>query len=256
VISSTNNAAVKKVVRLRKRRERLRRALMIVEGHAAVGAALDAGMPLIEVFHTPGAALRRGSLFARLGTSTAKVVECSERVITFLAGTDHPPDVLAVAPLREASLAEASAGDFCVVLSEIRDPAVVGGIMAAATGAGATSVIAMKGTADIFAPAAIRAAAGAHFVVPVAAGYDASTVAGIFGGGRRLVALVATGEGTDVADAALKPPLALIVCGSGLPTAFDGAERVTAGASAGGVGPGIGARAAIALEEIRRGVTA
>lgn len=252
MISSTNNAAVRKVVRLRKRRERLRRGLMLVEGHQAVNAALDAGLPLVEVFHTPGAARRRGSLLGRLNSSTARILECSDRVIAFIAGTDHPPDVVAVAPMREATVADAAAGGFCVVLSEIRDPAVAGGIMAAAAGAGASSVIALKGTADISSPVAVRAGGGAHFVVPSASNADPGLVGSLLEG-RRVVALVAQPEATDVADAALKPPLAIVVCGAGVPSPFDAAERVAAGGTTGGVGPGVGARAAIALEEVRRG---
>jgi tRNA G18 (ribose-2'-O)-methylase SpoU len=219
-----------------------------------VTAALDEYSPLVEVFHTPGAATLRASLLGRLKTSTARVSECSDRVMAFLTGTDHPPDVLAVAPTRSSPLEKAT-GDFVVVLSEIRDPGVVGGIMAAATGAGATSVIATNGTADVFSPAAIRAAFGAHFVVPVSSGHDASEVAAVLSG-RRLVALVASPDALDVADAGLKPPLALIVSGGELDPAFATAERVGAGGSSGGVGPGIGARAAIALEEVRRGASA
>lgn len=88
-----------------------------------------------------------------------------------LAQTETSQGILAVVKKREYS-AE-SLKEKCdrnrnvVVLDRLQDPGNIGTIIRTAEGAGYAAVIALKGTADIFSPKTIRAAAGSVFRIPI-----------------------------------------------------------------------------------------
>lgn len=245
MISSLNNATVKATARLRKRRERERRGAFLVEGHRAAAVALSSGARFLALLHTPAARRRRAALVT--AAAATKVHEVSNEVMAFLTDSAHPPDVLAVVPLRPAGLGEAVAAGLVVVLAGVRDPAVAGGILAAGAAAGARGAVALRGTADVFAPAAVRAAAGAHFALRLAAGADPAAVAGALEG-RRVAAL--SEDGVPVCSASMREIDALVVCDGEVPAAFAAARRVSIPAGDRGVAAGLVARAAIALHEV------
>ncbi|GAA4828789.1 TrmH family RNA methyltransferase [Garicola koreensis] len=58
------------------------------------------------------------------------------------------------------------------VITELQDPGNVGTIIRTADAAGAGVVILSPGSADPWAPKVVRAAAGSHFHIPIAAGID------------------------------------------------------------------------------------
>ena len=67
---------------------------------------------------------------------------------------------------RKALLEQGAAGNF-VVLDRLQDPGNIGTIIRTADAAGYGLVAVMKGTADVFSPKVVRAAAGSLFRVPV-----------------------------------------------------------------------------------------
>jgi TrmH family RNA methyltransferase len=54
-----------------------------------------------------------------------------------------------------------------LVLDAVGDPGNAGTLLRSAVGAGATAVLATKGTVDLYAPKVVRAGAGAHFLMDV-----------------------------------------------------------------------------------------
>ena len=54
-----------------------------------------------------------------------------------------------------------------VVLDRLQDPGNIGTIIRTAAAAGYLAVISLKGTADVFSPKSIRAAAGSVFMIPI-----------------------------------------------------------------------------------------
>ncbi|GAC1416223.1 MAG: RNA methyltransferase [Actinomycetota bacterium] len=246
MISSLNNATVKATAKLAKRRERDRRRMFLVEGHRATTVALASGISVPLLFYTP-AARKRTELLDGAALSGSKMSEVSPAVMRHLTTHAHPPDVLAVATQRPATAKKAAAGAFLVVLSGVKDPAVAGGILSAAAGAGATGVIVLEGSTDVFAPAAARAAAGAHFILPIARDIaPADAVAAC--GSRALYAL--TEQGRAVCSASMNLPLALVVCESGVPAEFAHADCVAVPSGVHGCGPGLGSRAAISIYQV------
>ncbi|HVL91048.1 MAG TPA: TrmH family RNA methyltransferase [Actinomycetota bacterium] len=246
MISSRANAAVKSTVRLRKRREREKRGVFLVEGHRAVSAAVAKGIKLLDVFHTEPALRHREPLLRSISGATVRSV--TPEIMAHLTGHDHPPDVLAIAPLRPSSIKAAVKGDLIVILSGVRGPGVAGGILAAAAAADASGVIVLGSTTDPFGPACVRAAAGAHFALAVAPCEDAAAAAAA--AGQRTV-VVLSEDGSPVCSENMRPPLALVVAEGPLPEAFSTARRVSVPAGSAGVAAGLVARAAIALHEAR-----
>ncbi|MGC2872518.1 TrmH family RNA methyltransferase [Ihubacter sp. mB4P-1] len=88
-----------------------------------------------------------------------------------LAQTETSQGVIAVVRKRQYTVGELGAitteNSNFVVLDRLQDPGNIGTIIRTAEGAGYAAVVAVKGTADIFSPKTIRAAAGSVFRIPI-----------------------------------------------------------------------------------------
>ncbi|MGH2726221.1 MAG: TrmH family RNA methyltransferase, partial [Actinomycetota bacterium] len=250
-----NNPQIRAIRKLRKRRERERRGAMLVEGRRALGVAIRAGSPVIELVHTPGAREKRLEMVRAVRASGAKVLEVSPEVMASLTGVGSVPDVVGVVPLLESSLEEAaSAFGFGAVLAGVHDPAAAGSILASCAAAGGSVAIGTTGTTDRFAPKPVRSAGGAHFLMRVAAGVDPTACAeSLRSAGVRLVTL--DPEGEDLATSTLSEPLAVVVGEEGSvpePLAASVLGRVRIGDPEAGIRPPLAAEAAVVLFEAGR----
>lgn len=112
---------------------------------------------------------------------------------------------------------------FILIADGIQDPGNLGTLIRSAAGAGVTKVIALPGTVDPWAPKTVRAAAAAHFLVPI----DTMTVESLMTGlpvDTMMVGAEASGSGCyDKID--LSGPLAVAIGseGSGLSAGIRGA---------------------------------
>ena len=150
-ITSPHNEALKEVRKLAGRRWREKLREFVAEGEDLLAAADAAGWQ---------ARLRlcaQGS-----GLAGAEVAPHLLRDVSALGSGTR---VLAVYPQRWAPK---PAGPVCVALWGVGDPGNVGTVLRAALAFGAASVAIGPGTADPFAPKAVRASMGALFAVPVA----------------------------------------------------------------------------------------
>lgn len=62
---------------------------------------------------------------------------------------------------------EPAGSPFVLVADGVQDPGNLGTLIRSAAGAGASRVVALPGTADPWSPKTVRAAAGAHFLIPI-----------------------------------------------------------------------------------------
>jgi TrmH family RNA methyltransferase len=246
VITSVGNPVIRRVRRLRKRMWRERTSRVLVEGHRAVRSALSGGS-VETVLYTPVAARLRADVIALAEGHGARAHEISPAVMSYLTSATTAPDVLAVAAMP---LARAMRGPG-LILSEVRDPATVGSVMASAAAVGFSSIVVAPGCADVFSGKCLRAAQGAHFrtaVVKVASLFDAVEMARA--GGMQVVGLAE--KGASPWETALAGPMMLVVTGATEvdPSLCDEVVAVPAGE----IAPSLSARAAVVLYEwVRQG---
>ena len=99
-----------------------------------------------------------------------KVFYLDDRLFDRLSQTETSQGIMAIVKKPEFSRAEftdKNDGSNYVVLDRLQDPGNIGTIIRTADAAGYGLVIAMKGTADVFSPKAVRAATGSLFRMPV-----------------------------------------------------------------------------------------
>lgn len=204
-ITSTRNPRVLEVAALHRRRERRERGQHLVEGIRTVTAAFAAGV-LDEVWATEEAA-------ARLDLPTgAPLVIVAEHVLERVADARTPQGVVAIARTSPAALESVVGRGLLVVLDAVSDPGNVGTIVRTADAAGATGVVLTEGSADVYAPKTVRAAAGSTYHLPVVTEVTlAEVVRACHAAGQQVFGLAGDGERSVDDLAGWSPPPALVL---------------------------------------------
>ena len=171
IIKSLQNPRIKRVVRLRDRRERAREKAIIVEGYRAILRAVENGYPLEELYICPALYLgdNEPALIARAADAGARIIEVTAGPFAKMAFRDRPEGLLAVAPLKQRPLLEHSPGEkgFYLIVEAIERPGNLGSIFRSADAAGVDGVIVCEARTDIYDPAVVRASIGTIFSIPV-----------------------------------------------------------------------------------------
>jgi TrmH family RNA methyltransferase len=221
VITSRDNAKLKLVRKLQRRRYRDETGLFVAEGEDLAGAAEAAGIEPVEL------------------------LVAGENVEAELLGSvstlPHPARVVGV--YRRADLPRGSR-DVTLGLWRVADPGNVGTLIRTADAFGA-AVALSAGSADPLGPKALRASAGAVFRVPLS---DWEALPG------HRVALVAHG-GTPLGELDLAPPLTFLLGAEreGLSEELaTGCDRATIPLPGGAESLNVAAAGAVALYEVTR----
>lgn len=193
VITSTQNPRVKGLLALRRRQERERAGLLLVEGHDELAVALASGARPVELYHCPEVA--RGpdapDLLREAEAAGAQVIEVGRAVFERIAYRQAPDGWLAVFPALPTGLdrLDVPRGTGAVLVCEsVEKPGNLGAMLRTADAAGLDAVIASPAATDWGNPNVVRASKGALFTVPVAeAGHD-ELVAWLRGRGLAIVA--------------------------------------------------------------------
>ncbi|MBO8142189.1 MAG: RNA methyltransferase [Firmicutes bacterium] len=146
---------------------RRRTGLCLLEGVRLVEAALGAGARLKDVFVVPGLAEqeRAQALVKALAERGIPVTAVTTRVMEGLSAAETPPGIIAVAEKQETD-AEGFLGSTAVLIADgIADPGNMGTMARTAAAAGA-ALWTRLGSVDLYDPKALRASAGALFLVP------------------------------------------------------------------------------------------
>lgn len=168
-ITSLTNPRVKRIVRLRKARERRREGVLLAEGHREISRALAAGLELIEWF-----ACRELLDDAQVnGANDWPQVEptwVSGGVLAKMAYHEKPEGALAVFQTPAWSLDQLpppqAAGGLYLVAVGTEKPGNFGAMVRTAAVAGCDAVLAVGPAVDVFNPNAIRNSTGAVFALP------------------------------------------------------------------------------------------
>lgn len=162
-INSKDNRIFKECQRLSQKKYRDKEGRYLIEGHNLLDEAVTYGAGIDYLifdeakagpFHFDGDIHRmKHNLFEKI-TQT----ETSQGIIAVVRKREYGFDELA---------AKCDGNSNVVILDRLQDPGNIGTIIRTAEGAGYSAVIAVKGTADIFSPKTIRAAAGSVFRIPI-----------------------------------------------------------------------------------------
>jgi RNA methyltransferase, TrmH family len=194
VVARSTHPAVRVARKLRRRRERGRAGLLLVEGPNALAEAVG---HLEQVFVAESASVPARRLAERCRDAGVPVLTVTDAVLAELADAETPQGVVGVARRPVADLAALAArADLLVVLDAVADPGNAGTIIRTADAAGADGVVLTAGSVDPTNGKAVRASAGSLFHLPVVDGVDVAEVAAACRqAGLRLVA--ATPDGAN-----------------------------------------------------------
>ncbi len=168
------NAGVKRVVRLRRRRARDRERAFLIEGYRELLRAVEVRLPLETVYHCPAFYLGSNEpalLDRACRDCDAELVPTDDDVFAKLSYRDRPDGLLAVAPTpdwRIDGLPAAPADPLYVVATAIEKPGNLGTLLRTADAVGAAALIVCDPVTDLFNPNVVRASVGTLFTVPAA----------------------------------------------------------------------------------------
>ncbi len=166
-ILSISNPKVKQLRSLAtNRKDRRRERLSIVEGVRLVAEALASGasctLLLYDRDHLADTAA--GAALLEQIEQRPFSYQAAPEVLAAAADTVTPQGVVAAVRWPELPV---QPGGLRLVLDAVQDPGNVGTLLRSAEAAGASDVICISGTADVWSPKVVRAAMGTHFRLPI-----------------------------------------------------------------------------------------
>ncbi|MCD8198896.1 MAG: RNA methyltransferase [Phascolarctobacterium sp.] len=171
-ITALQNPLIKETAELKQKKYRLQRQKFLAEGLNTVEVAVSCGAAE-TLFYTHTEDMRILNLLKKAVSANVKSVCVSDRVMKKIADTETPPGLAAVCKMQHLKLEEMLAdGKTLLVLDRVSDPGNVGTIIRTADAAGFGGVVLLRGSADIYAPKAVRASMGSLFNLNVLDGIE------------------------------------------------------------------------------------
>lgn len=217
-ITSLQNPRLKRLVRLRERRERDEAGMFLIEGYREVRRALEKGVRPAELYFSPGWFLGENepALIAQAEAAGAQVFELTKEAFAKVAYRERPDGLLAVAPQWKRTLADLEPvvgperAPLLLVVEAIEKPGNLGTILRSADAAGVDALIVCDPVTDIFNPNVVRASTGVLFAVPVVVAGSAEVRAWLRE--KNIRAVATTPAATDIySNTDLRGPLAIVM---------------------------------------------
>src|ERR1041385_1139756 len=149
------------------------RESIFVEGLRLCEEALRSNLNIEAVIYSEHIARkdRAANLIHELESVAAKSASVSEKLLGSISYTKTPQGIVVIAARPQLTETQFKAtqptNPLLVILHGINNPVNVGAILRTAEAAGATGVIATKGTSDPFSPKSLRGAMGSAFRLPI-----------------------------------------------------------------------------------------
>lgn len=155
---------------LKRRKARERNGLFVAEGVRTVEELARSPLVVEAVLLAERAAPdeRAGSAARALAARGVPVLEVTDAEFDSAADTEHPQGLLAIARQPKQGLGALALGAQArlLVFDAIQDPGNVGVLIRTAAALGASAVVALPGTVDVWNAKVVRSAAGTHFRFP------------------------------------------------------------------------------------------
>ena len=212
-IGSLQNPRIKRVVKLRQRRQRDRQRRTLIDGVREIGRALESDVQIEQLFYCPEM-LAEGAepLLTQAAKRGAQTIEVTAPVFEKIAYGERAEGMLAVAVTCERGLDRFSVPRHrgVAVVEGIEKPGNLGAILRSADAAGMGGVIVADGRTDLFNPNVIRASLGTVFTLPVATAESAEALAWLRHQQRPVFAARVDAR-TLYTDVDLRPPAAIVL---------------------------------------------
>jgi TrmH family RNA methyltransferase len=168
-ITSHRNPRVKYLRSLQVRKYRRREGRFLIEGIRIVEEALACHAALETLVYSPELLVsdRGTALLDRVAPE--RHLALSGDLFATISDRDRPQGLAAVVRIVDSSLADIPCpGDMLVVVAyQLRDPGNLGSIIRTADAAGATGVVVVEPSVDLYDPQSVRATMGSLFALPV-----------------------------------------------------------------------------------------
>ncbi|WP_188960398.1 TrmH family RNA methyltransferase [Deinococcus aquiradiocola] len=188
-VHSLQNPQVKRLVRLKSRRERDAEGVWLVEGARELSRAHEAGVQLRQLFVCP-------DLYSDEAREVAGALQDAAGNVTVLGRApfekashrENPDGLLALAEPFRPALPEPGEDTLVLLLMGLEKPGNLGALLRTADGVGVDAVLVVGDGTDLGNPGVIRASQGSVFSRPVAGLPEADALAWLRRHGFRLVA--------------------------------------------------------------------
>ena len=168
-ITSLQNPKVKHLRSLRLRKYRRREGRFLIEGIRIVEEALSCRAPVDTLIFAPDLLVspRAKALVAEVEPN--RRLALAEDVFRSISDRDEPQGIAAVLRIEEPSLATIPVLEEMLVLVawQLRDPGNLGSIIRTADSAGATGMVIVEPSVDLYDPQTVRASMGSFFALPI-----------------------------------------------------------------------------------------
>ncbi|WP_432720655.1 RNA methyltransferase [Jeongeupia wiesaeckerbachi] len=164
-ILSPQNPLYKQLHKLAtQRRDRLKLGMTLLDGPHLIDAALSSAWPLQRLIVTDAGMARPevAGLLARAGVPVHPMAD-----VLFATLTELPSQTGVLAQTAMPAVPVPRRDGFVLLLDGVQDPGNVGTLLRTAAAAGVDQVWLSPGCADVWSPRVLRAAMGAHFVLPL-----------------------------------------------------------------------------------------
>ena len=222
ILTSLQNPRIKALVRLRDRRDRDRDHQFVIEGFREISRAVEAKLPMAEVFTCPELYLgsQENELLEKAASECgAQICHVSREVFQKVSYRDRPDGLIARAPKpdwgldRWDTITTDSANDqppLFIVAQAIEKPGNLGTLLRTSDAAAVSGLVVVDRCTDLFNPNVVRASVGTLFTVPVA---ECSSEEALSWFRDRNIRLVATSPDAPSAytDTDLSGPIAIVM---------------------------------------------
>jgi TrmH family RNA methyltransferase len=214
IVQSRHNARVKELRAAFSSPARGERGLIAIEGDLLLGEALRSGLKLDTVFVRSGSE----SALDRLGEpGCEEILELPPEVFASAVETESPQGIAALLEpprFQVTNLLPRDRPALVLVAAGLQDPGNLGTLVRSAEAFGATGMVTLPGTVNLWNAKAVRASAGSAFRLPVVSLAVSAMIDLLRDRGVTLLAAVVDGD-TSLTDANLAGPSALLIGNEG-----------------------------------------
>ena len=197
IITSPANERLKHARRVRDGRER---GLIFVEGERLIEELLHSELKPTACFHAPDPNPRAQMVIAEMARRNIPLYSVTDAALATVSDTVNSQGLVAIAEkpvFKFDQILPARDGDapLIVCLDSVQDPGNFGTIVRTSEAAGASCVVALKGSVDAFSPKTLRSSMGSAFRLPVVTEIEIEELlAGVYAKNLKIVAAEASGE--------------------------------------------------------------